>query len=56
MKTLLTLALLFTASGASAAEYCLVKRKGGEATSCFKTLGQCESKADRMNGWNCEKR
>jgi hypothetical protein len=56
MKIFLTAALLMTASGASAAEYCLVKRKGGEPANCFTTIGQCESKADRMNGWRCEKR
>ncbi|PRY25375.1 hypothetical protein CLV78_102553 [Aliiruegeria haliotis] len=56
MKTLLTIALIVTASGASATEYCLVKRAGGEPAKCFKTSGQCDSKADRMNGWRCEKR
>ncbi|MDV7141655.1 hypothetical protein R3X27_03060 [Tropicimonas sp. TH_r6] len=56
MKTLLTIALILTATGASSAEYCLVKRSNSDPVKCFTTLGQCESKANRMNGWNCEKR
>ena len=56
MRAILIATFILTTSSASAAEYCLVKRKGGEPANCFKTIGQCESKADRMNGWTCEKR
>ncbi len=56
MKFLLVTAMILAASGANAAEYCLVKKKGGWAQHCYSTLGVCESKADRMNGWTCEKR